>query len=152
MVTASIVDGLGRGYQVKKNAEVDGERQMIVSGLTKFDALGREIAHSAPTICDLNDFGYSSYEKLTQLDEIKYDKFDRPVEQTAFSKYSDAYTTYTSYEIEEGKLKTHVMDKNGKDTILSVNTYSDGSEHTLKTVKNHKKGGEPATTEFNTTE
>ncbi|MEE1260759.1 MAG: type IV secretion protein Rhs, partial [Paludibacteraceae bacterium] len=150
MVTASIVDGLGRGYQVKKNAEVGEKRQMIVSGLTKFDRLGREIAHFAPTTCDLNDFGMTPFDKTIQLDEVKYDKFDRPVEQTAFSKYSDAYTTYTSYEIEEGKLKTHVQDKNGEKNVLSVSTYTDGTEHTLKTVKEHKDkdGGAPATTEF----
>ncbi|MCQ2211910.1 MAG: hypothetical protein MJZ34_16640, partial [Paludibacteraceae bacterium] len=47
MVTASIVDGLGRGYQVKKNAEVDGKRKMIVSlyinskgEMMTFDAIG----------------------------------------------------------------------------------------------------------------
>lgn len=71
------------------------------------------------------------------------------MEQTAFSKNSDAYTTYTSYEIEEGKLKTHVQDKNGEKNVLSVNTYTDGSEHTLKTVKEHANENETsATTEF----
>lgn len=70
-----------------------------MSGLTKFDALGREIAHFAPTTCDFNDFGFDSYDKLTQLDEIKYDKFDRPVEQTAYSEHSDSYITKTKYSI-----------------------------------------------------
>ncbi len=37
-----------------------------------------------------------------------------------------------------------MYDKNGKDNILSVNTYSDGSEHTLKTVKDHTKINEDA--------
>lgn len=43
-----------------------------------------------------------------------------------------------------------MQDKNGEKNVLSVSTYTDGTEHTLKTVKHHKDkdGGEPATTEF----
>ena len=148
MVTASIVDGLGRAYQVKKNAEVKGEREMIVSGLTTFDGLGREIAHFAPSTCSLNDWGRSSFDVSTKLDETVYDAFDRPLTQTAFSKNSGAYVSTTAYSIEDNMLKTTVEDNNG-DSHLRMHTYMDGSERTLRTVKDHTASGdEPAPTTF----
>jgi len=148
MVTASIVDGLGRAYQVKKNAEVKGEREMIVSGLTTFDGLGREIAHFAPSTCSLNDWGRSSFDVSTKLDETVYDAFDRPLTQTAFSKNSGAYVSTTAYSIEDNMLKTTVEDNNG-DSHWRMHTYMDGSERTLRTVKDHTASGdEPAPTTF----
>lgn len=146
MITVNIVDGFGRELQARKSAEIDGDDKfMIVSGKTTFDALGRELSHYAPTTCLKSEM-----ENLTcnfsdlKLDLTTYDAFDRPNEKTVYDEKGTHYVTKMEYSIEDDKLKTTVTDAEG----MVADAYTDGTEHTLKTVKKHENGEDPATTKF----
>ena len=147
MITVNIVDGFGRELQARKSAEIDGDDKfMIVSGKTTFDALGRELSHYAPTTCLKSEM-----ENLTcnfselKLDLTTYDAFDRPNEKTVYDEKGTPYVTKMEYSIDDDKLKTTVTDAEG----MIADAYIDGSEHTLKTVKEHANENETsATTKF----
>ncbi len=146
MITVNLVDGFGRELQARKSAEIDGDDKfMIVSGKTTFDALGRELSHYAPTTCLKSEM-----ENLTcnfsdlKLDLTTYDAFDRPNEKTVYDEKGTPYVTKMEYSIDDDKLKTTVTDAEG----MVADAYTDGTEHTLKTVKKHENGEDPATTKF----
>ena len=147
MITVNLVDGLGRVLQARKNAEVKGNSDvMIVSGKTVFDVLGREISHFSHTTCGKGDM-----DKLEckfgndRIDFVEYDVFDRPMTKTLFDDDNILYETKIDYTIDDSKLATTIIDPEG----MKVALYSDGTGHTLKTIKYHKNEAEaPAVTKF----
>ena len=147
MITVNIVDGLGRDLQSRKSAEVRGDNNvMIVSGKTVFDALGREASHFIPTTCskDKMDSPECDFSDI-KTDLTEYDAFDRPVKKTVYDDDNAAYVTEMTYSIENDTLASTVVDPEG----MNVATYTDGTEHTIKTIKYHSKDGEaPANTYF----
>lgn len=147
MITINIVDGLGRELQARKNATVrTDDNVMIVSGKTTFDALGREVSHFAPTTCAKSDMYKEEIAPSNiKLDYKVYDPFDRPLSSVVYDDASNAYESTMSYTIENDTLATTIVDPEG----MKVSSYTDGTEHTLKTIKYHTKdGGENASTHF----
>ena len=153
--TVTHVDGLGRPYQVKKDAEIyeEGEK-MIVSGRVKYDALGRTDKIYHPTICDLA--------KSTEIVEFgnellvdsTFDAIDRPLTQTLPGDESGdedlnlkgaPSETVMTYSIETADndsktkyLKTTVKDPKGNEQYLYVN----GAGQTVRTAREYQKGEE----------
>ena len=140
--TVTHVDGLGRPYQVKKDAEIQGEgEKMIVSGRVKYDALGRTIETYHPTTCALADatkiVGFN--DKL--LNSSTFDAIDRPLKQTLPGDESndeesqgDAVTEM-NYLIEDGLMKTTAIDPKGNEQY----TYTNGAGQTVRTARNYMK-------------
>ena len=140
--TVTHVDGLGRPYQVKKDAEIQGEgEKMIVSGRTQYDALGRTIKTYHPTTCALADatkiVGFN--DKL--LNSSTFDAIDRPLTQTLPGDESndeksrgDAVSKM-NYSIEEGLMKITTIDPRGNEQYA----YANGAGQTVRTARDYKK-------------
>ncbi len=140
--TVTHVDGLGRPYQVKKDAEIQGEgEKMIVSGRTQYDALGRTIKIYHPTTCNLA--------KATEIVEFSgkllvdstFDAIDRPLTQTLPGDESndeesqgDAVSKM-NYSIEDGLMKTTAIDPKGNEQY----TYTNGAGQTVRTARDYKR-------------
>ncbi|MBR2262194.1 MAG: hypothetical protein IJ916_10930, partial [Paludibacteraceae bacterium] len=133
--TITHVDGLGRPYQVKKEAEIMNDNQQaevkyVVSGRTKYDALGRTVETTHPTICAsanaLSIVGFNN----NMLNSTTYDAIDRPLTQTLPAEQGgDASITRMSYAIEEGKMETIVIAPNDDESY----SYTNGAGQTVKT-------------------
>ena len=138
--TISHVDGLGRPYQVKKDAEitVNGENkgeQLIVSGRVQYDALGRTVATYQPSWCSLEQFeGIAPFGK-TLLNTTTYDAIDRPLTQTLASDNSSSVstenTTTMTYSIENNRMKTTTTDAKSN----NLYSYANGAGQVVRTVK-----------------
>ncbi|MBO7607922.1 MAG: hypothetical protein J6T28_09960, partial [Paludibacteraceae bacterium] len=150
--TVTHVDGLGRPFQVKKDAEIHGKgEKMIVSGRVKYDALGRTDKIYHPTTCDLA--------KSTEIVEFgnellvdsTFDAIDRPLTQTLPGDESgDAdlnlkgapSVTVMTYSIETADndsktkyLKTTVKDPKDNEQYLYVN----GAGQTIRGARAYTK-------------
>ncbi|MBO7606647.1 MAG: hypothetical protein J6T28_03395, partial [Paludibacteraceae bacterium] len=143
--TITHVDGLGRPYQVKKDAEIYGEgEKMIVSGRVKYDALGRTIETYQPSTCALADATkiVAFNDKLLNLST--YDAIDRPLTQTLPGDESgDAdlnlkgapSVTVMTYSIEDGLMKTTVKDPKDNNQY----SYTNGAGQTVRTARDYMK-------------
>ena len=150
--TVTHVDGLGRPYQVKKDAEIQGEgEKMIVSGRVKYDALGRTIETYHPKTCELADatniVGFN--DKL--LNSSTFDAIDRPLTQTLPGDESGdedlnlkgaPSETVMTYSIETADndsktkyLKTTVTDPKGNHQY----TYTNGAGQTVRGARDYQK-------------
>ncbi len=140
--TVTHVDGLGRPYQVKKDAEIQGEgEKMIVSGRVKYDALGRTIETYHPTTCALADatkiVGFN--DKL--LNSSTFDAIDRPLTQTLPGDESNDEESQgdavaeMNYSIEGGLMKTTTIDPKKNEQY----TYTNGAGQTIRTARDYKK-------------
>lgn len=134
--TVTHVDGLGRSFQVKKDAEIEGVEKMIVSGRVEYDHLGRTIATYHPSTCDLTSkTGIAPFgDRL--LNSSTYDVIDRPLSQTLpgdeSGEIKEASVTTVSYSIDKEKKarKTTISDPR-----KSVHAYINGAGKTFKTSK-----------------
>ena len=143
--TVTHVDGLGRPFQVKKDAEIHGKgEKMIVSGRTQYDALGRTIATYLPDTCKLADatkiVGFN--DKL--LNSSTFDAIDRPLTQTLPGDESGdedlnlkgvSSVTEMSYSIEDGLMKTTSIDPKDNEQYA----YTNGAGKTVRTARNYQK-------------
>ena len=144
--TVTHVDGLGRPFQVKKDAEIQEEgEKMIVSGRVKYDALGRTIEAYHPTTCALADatkiVGFS--DKL--LNSSTFDAIDRPLTQTLpgdecgdvdLKLNGVPSVTEMFYSIEDGLMKTTTIDPKKNEQY----TYTNGAGQTVRTARDYQKG------------
>ncbi|MBR4841061.1 MAG: hypothetical protein IK005_11385, partial [Paludibacteraceae bacterium] len=137
LLTVTHVDGLGRPYQVKKEAEIyDKGVKFIVSGKVKYDALGRTVETTHPTTCEpsnaLKIVGFSD----NLLNSSTYDAIDRPLTQTLPGDDSGAASvTQMAYTIENGRMKTTVVAPN-EDVS---HTYTNGAGQTVRTERHEPK-------------
>ncbi|MFV0390560.1 MAG: toxin TcdB middle/N-terminal domain-containing protein, partial [Paludibacteraceae bacterium] len=124
--TVTFADGFGKIIQVKKDAFIDGQERMIVSGRVKYDPFGRVAESFYPQVgarnYDLFNYAGSedSHKTLTE-----YDVLDRVTKVTL----PDGTITETAYSIDGGLLKTLVTDALGKKQA----SYTDGSGMTVRT-------------------
>ncbi len=133
--TVTHVDGLGRAFQVKKDAEIleKGEK-MIVSGLTKYDVLGRTIETTHPNVCERADYASIVPFNKAILNTSTYDALDRPLEQTlpaGDNSGDEASVTRLGYSIEDGLMKTTIIDAKQNEQY----SYTNGAEQTVKTAR-----------------
>ena len=141
--TVTHVDGLGRPYQVKKDAEIHGKgEKMIVSGRVKYDALGRTIETYHPTICALADatkiVGFS--DKL--LNSSTFDAIDRLLTRTLPGDESndektqgDAAVSRMIYSIEDGLIKITTIDPRNNEQYA----YTNGAGQTIRGARAYTK-------------
>ncbi|WP_304598490.1 RHS repeat-associated core domain-containing protein [Mesonia sp. K7] len=141
LLTISIVDGLGKGIQVKKTHQYSTNNTLgwQVSGKNKVDAFGRVIESYLPTIQSPNniinptgtDLEYdnsippSIYPPL----EMKYDEKDR---KTAITQPGETTAATLLYEVENGMLKQTLINEAGQ----TNSTYIDNRGRKRKTVQN----------------
>ena len=76
-------DGLGRIIQTKKDADVNGVEQKVISGKVIYDALGRTIENYYPTVQALGDTTYYTGVDTVNPSMTHYDLLDRPLRQEA---------------------------------------------------------------------
>ena len=147
--TVTHVDGLGRPFQVKKDAEIKGEgEKMIVSGRVKYDALGRTIETYHPDTCKLADATIivGSSDKL--LKSSTFDAINRPLTLTLpGDECGDAdlnlngvpSVTEMSYSIvnEENIRGLMTTVKDPKDNKQYV--YTNGAGQTIRTARDYQK-------------
>ena len=140
--TVTHVDGLGRPYQVKKDAEIQGEgEKMIVSGRTQYDALGRTIKIYHPTTCDLAKATEIVEFSGSLLVDSTFDAIDRLLTQTLLGDESDDEkfqgdaVTKISYSIKDGLLKTTLVDAIGNEQY----SYTNGAGQIVRTARDYKK-------------
>ena len=136
LVTITHVDGLGRPYQVKKEAEIYGQGvEYIVSGRTKYDALGRSVETTHPTTCNTTDGTKIVDFSDNLLNSATYDAIDRPLTQTLPSDESssvgESSVTTMDYSISNGLMKTTVVAAN-KDVTHS---YVNGAGQTVRSER-----------------
>ncbi|WP_369034861.1 SpvB/TcaC N-terminal domain-containing protein [Streptomyces adonidis] len=79
--TVTLVDGLGRVVQTKKDAEVDGQDVMTVSGRTVYDELGRAVRQYYPVTEPKGDANtaYNPDVDTVRPTTVAYDILDRPL-------------------------------------------------------------------------
>ena len=80
--TAVIVDGLGRAVQTKKDAEIQGQEQSLVSGKVNYDAFGRPAVQHHPFTDGSLDTLFKTDPQPTVASTTSYDILDRPVRVT----------------------------------------------------------------------
>ncbi|MBO4807105.1 MAG: hypothetical protein J5554_13850, partial [Paludibacteraceae bacterium] len=146
LLTVTHVDGLGRPYQVKKEAEVYGEGlKYIVSGKTKYDALGRTIETTHPSTCDPANATKIVDFNENWLNQSTYDAIDRPLTQTLPGDNSgEESVTEMTYSIESGKMRTTVTAPNGD----SSESYTNGAGQTVRTVRHEPETNEEVPIEY----
>ncbi|HOS17123.1 MAG TPA: hypothetical protein PKX15_08960, partial [Bacteroidales bacterium] len=112
-------DGLGRIVQTKKDADVNGVEEKVISGRVKYDALGRAVENYYPTTQALGDTTY-----FTELDDIPpsitlYDILDRPLRQEAPDETFQTFSYgFGQDAIGHTLFKTTVVDQNGHPSIM----------------------------------
>jgi hypothetical protein len=74
---------LGRIIQTKKDADVNGVEQKVISGKVIYDALGRTIENYYPTVQALGDTTYYTGVDTVNPSMTHYDLLDRPLRQEA---------------------------------------------------------------------
>lgn len=130
--TITHVDGLGRTYQVKKEAEIYGHGvKYIVSGNVKYDALGRTIETDHPSICENSKIGEIVDFNDRWQSRTSYDAIDRPTQQILPADNSSESVVKTNYTISDGRLKTTMISANGD----SIHTYTNGAGQTVLTER-----------------
>ena len=144
LMTITHVDGLGRPYQVKKEAEImndnkQAEVKYIVSGRTKYDALGRTIETTHPTSCApanaLNIVAFNN----NMLNSTTYDAIDRPLTQTLPAEQGgEASITRMNYTIENSMMKAIVTAPNDDESY----SYTNGAGQTVNTERIDPSTGE----------
>ena len=150
LLTVTHVDGLGRPYQVKKEAEVidnsqQAEVKYIVSGRTKYDALGRTVETTHPTTCPLTAYADIVDFNMLTLNTTTYDAIDRPLTQTLPGDESGPESvTRMAYSIEDGRMKSTVTAPNN-DVSYS---YTNGAGQTSKTERVEPGTNEPVVIEY----
>lgn len=77
--TTVIVDGLGRAVQTKKDAEIQGHEQSLVSGKVNYDAFGRPTVQYHPFTDSSLDTLFKTDLQPTVASRTGYDILDRPV-------------------------------------------------------------------------
>jgi RHS repeat-associated protein len=127
IVTVTFVDGFGRPVQVKKDAVINGESKMIVSGRTRYDAFGRAVESYYPTVDELSNRTTFKREYDNYKTVNTYDVLDRVLT----TRLPDDATTTMSYGIAAGKLVTTVVDAEGG----KQQTFTNGSGLTVKTLQ-----------------
>ena len=143
--TITHVDGLGRPYQVKKDAEIHekGEK-MIVSGRTQYDALGRTVKIYHPTTCNLAKATEIVEFSGSLLVDSTFDAINRPLTQTLPGDESGdeelnlkgvSTVTKMSYSIEDGLMKTTMTNPKGNEQY----TYTNGAGQAVRTARDYKK-------------
>ncbi|MBO7429257.1 MAG: RHS repeat-associated core domain-containing protein, partial [Paludibacteraceae bacterium] len=150
--TVTHVDGLGRPYQVKKDAEIHGKgEKMIVSGRVKYDALGRTVETYHPSSCALADATKIVAFNDKLLNSSTYDAIDRPLTQTLPGDESGdedlnlkgaPSETVMTYSIETADndsktkyLKTTVKDPKDNNQY----SYTNGAGQTVRTARDYMK-------------
>ncbi len=143
--TVTHVDGLGRPYQVKKDAEIHGKgEKMIVSGRVKYDALGRTIETYHPNTCELADATNIIPFNNELLKSSTFDAIDRPLSQTLPGDESGdenlelkgvPSVTEMDYSIEDGLMKATITDPKKNEQY----TYTNGAGQTVRTARDYKK-------------
>ena len=128
-------DGLGRLLQTKKDAEIEGVEQHIVSGKVVYDCFGRTVAQYYPVVEPLENVVYNPDSVLSTLTATTYDILDRPVKV----KLPTNDSTRTSYgfgtDTESGKtyFRTTTTDPNG----IAVTTLTGTRKQQVKTIAPH---------------
>ncbi|HLP04618.1 MAG TPA: toxin TcdB middle/N-terminal domain-containing protein [Paludibacter sp.] len=134
--TVTFVDGVGRAIQVKKSGVIGTTPVMIVSGRAKYDAFGRVKAAYYPIAETDNSLKYvfnATFDSTaSQIPSARtaYDVLDRVL----LTKLPDGTSTQMSYAIDNGLLKTTVLDALGN----KQESYANGSGKTVKTIQYNK--------------
>ena len=130
--TVTFVDGFGRPVQVKKDGVVwngsNNVEAMIVSGMTKYDALGRVKEAYYPVVennINSKTIFNEAHDNTAPPTKSTYDILDRIVATTM----PDSAKTTMEYTIESGLFKTLVTDPEENKQARFVN----GSDLTVKT-------------------
>ncbi len=136
VTTITHVDGLGRPYQVKKEAEVGGKVLFIVSGRVEYDGLGRTIKNYHPSTCTIDKGAEIVPFSDKLLSSTTYDAIDRPLSQTlpgdeSNTQQNQESVTTTSYSISDNMMMTTVTAPNGN----GQRAYTNGAGQTIKTVR-----------------
>ena len=123
-------DGLGRLLQTKKDAEIEGVEQHIVSGKVVYDCFGRTVAQYHPVIEPLENIVYNPDSVLSTLTSTTYDILDRPVK--VILPTLDSTRTSYNFGTHGGKtyFQTTTTDPNG----IAVSTLTGSRKQQIKTI------------------
>nr|WP_314493604.1 RHS repeat-associated core domain-containing protein [uncultured Chryseobacterium sp.] len=134
--TFSIVDGLGRTVQVKKDIEIAGLEKVSVSGMTMYDPLGRAVRQYHPVVEDKDSPVFSGCPNCSinpnlasYYTSTSYDVYDRPV--TALDE--DGYVTNMSYLIDNSTYKTTITQMQNATTQLQSESIKNAEGKTINT-------------------
>ena len=128
-------DGTGRVIQTKKDAEIYGTEQHIVSGKVEYDCFGRTIAQYHPEVDPLNELHYHTGFTPSTLTATTYDILDRPL-KVILPTLDSAKTEYGfGTDTESGKtyFRTTTTDPKG----ISVTTLTGTRKQQIKTIAPH---------------
>ncbi len=131
IITMTHCDGLGRVIQIRKDIEVGGLENNIVSGWVCYDGLGRKIKQyqsnnytpfNTPSVNQSlyapNSYGLNIFVDTTKNTNppttITYDLLDRPLLTT----YPDGTTTINGYSLNSNNFLTQITDQNGNNTTI----------------------------------
>jgi RHS repeat-associated protein len=138
IMTASFADGFGRTVQVNKDAVINGNARVIVSGVNKYDALGRVVESYTPTDQDNRALTYFS----TTLGEYKttstYDVLNRPLT----IKQPNGATTSNVYSLESAQtgddMEKYLIKVATTDPLNHIHRmFKNASGQTVRSVQVH---------------
>ena len=130
-------DGFGRVIQTRRESYVDNGSggkllRTVIDGCASYDGMGRPALVYQPAQ-HLENY-IMAYQPAIQTGgnatATLYDVADRPILVAVPSAYSDSLYTDYIYSVEDGLMRTRVIDPNGNKS----DTYSDASGKTVKNV------------------